>query len=451
MAAVPLQLRREETLRTRASRGDENAFAVVYERHHQALYRYCRSILHHDHDAQDALQSTMARAFAALQDERRDIDLRPWLFRIAHNEAITIVRRRKASAELTDIPDADDLDDRISDREELRNLRLDLADLPERQRAALVLRELNGLSHAEIGAVLELSPSAVKQSIFEARTALFSCREGRDIACSDIQRMLSDGDGRVLRGRGVRAHLRSCPECRAFRAELGQRPKALQALAPPLPVGGAAAMLAQLLVGGGTAAKMLACVALVGGGTTLAAEMHIARQPGKPAEAAAATNPKRTPTLTPRPTVTPVKSVPTVVVAPALASAKRPSRVADRRAKPVEKAAKPNRKAAKPALPAHAEKPAKPDKGAKPFKAQQPVKANLGKSIAKVQKQVAKAEARKVAKVQKQEAKVQKQVAKAEKQVAQAEAKQVAKAEPKQVGKPEAKQGGEDKPDKKPR
>ena len=299
MAAVPLQLRREETLRTRAARGDEHAFAVVYERHHQALYRYCRSILRHDHDAQDALQSTMARAFAALQDERRDIDMRPWLFRIAHNEAITIVRRRKASAELTDIPDVGDLDDRIADREELRNLRLDLADLPERQRAALVLRELNGLSHAEIGAVLELSPSAVKQSIFEARTALFSCREGRDIACCDIQRMLSDGDGRVLRGRGVRAHLRSCPDCRTFRSELDQRPKALRALAPPLPVGGAAALLAQLLVGGGTAAKLLACVALVGGGTTLAAEMHIARQPGKPAEAAAATHPKRTPTPTP--------------------------------------------------------------------------------------------------------------------------------------------------------
>ena len=124
-------------------------------------------------------------------------------------------------------------------------LQLDLADLPERQRAALVLRELNGLSHAEIGAVLELSPAAVKQAIFEARSALFSCREGREMACHDVRRMLSDGDGRVLRGRGVRAHLRSCPDCRRFRADLEQRPTALRALAPPLPVGGAAALLAQ--------------------------------------------------------------------------------------------------------------------------------------------------------------------------------------------------------------
>ena len=70
------------------------AFARVYERHHQALYRYCRSILRHEQDAQDALQSAMMRAFVALQTEQREIDLRPWLFRIAHNEAIKILRRR---------------------------------------------------------------------------------------------------------------------------------------------------------------------------------------------------------------------------------------------------------------------------------------------------------------------------------------------------------------------
>ena len=178
------------------------------------------------------------------------------------------------------MPDAaGELEDQVADREELRMLQLDLADLPERQRAALVLRELNGLSHAEIGVVLELSPSAVKQAIFEARTALFSCREGREMACHDVRRMLSDGDGRVLRGRGVRAHLRSCPDCRRFRADLEQRPRALRALAPPLPVGSAAALLSQLLGGGATAAKLLACVAIAGGGTTLAVEMQAAREP----------------------------------------------------------------------------------------------------------------------------------------------------------------------------
>src|SRR4051794_8956234 len=286
MTAIPatFRVRSESALRSRAARGDSVAFAAVYERHHQALYRYCRSILRHDEDAQDALQSTFARAFAALRDEQRDFELRPWLFRIAHNEAISILRRRPATDELDDRPAPGELEDRISEREELRLLQMDLADLPERQRAALILRELNGLSHQEIGVVLELSTSAVKQAIFDARSTLFSFREGREMACQEIRRMLSDGDGRVLRGRGMRGHLRACSDCRRFKADLETRPKALRALAPPLPVGGAAALLAQLLGGGATAAKLLACVAIVGGSTTIAVELKHTPSP-KAAEA----------------------------------------------------------------------------------------------------------------------------------------------------------------------
>ena len=322
MTTVPatLRIRSEGALRSRAARGDAVAFAAVYERHHQALYRYCRSILRHDEDAQDALQSTMTRAFAALQDEQRDFELRPWLFRIAHNEAITILRRRRETRELDEQPALGDLEDRVAEREELRLLQLDLADLPERQRAALVLRELNGLSHAEIAVVLELSTGAVKQAIFDARSALFSFREGREMACHDIRRMLSDGDGRVLRGRGVRGHLRACPDCRRFRADLEQRPKSLRALAPPLPAGGAAALLAQILGGGGgaTAAKLLACIAIAGGGTTLAVEMQQARKPTPAAAATATPAPTRAatakrPVPAAKPPVTPVR--PAVVAA----------------------------------------------------------------------------------------------------------------------------------------
>ena len=281
----------------RAARGDEAAFAAVYEKHHQALYRYCRSILRHDEDAQDALQNTMAKAFAALQTEKREIELKPWLFRIAHNEAISILRRRRETTELPDVPELSPLEDRVLEREELRILQLDLADLPERQRAALVLRELNGLSHTEIAAVLEITPANVKQTIFEARTSLFACREGREMGCHDVRRMLSDGDGRILRGRGVRAHLRSCPDCRRFQADLQQRPVALKMLIPPLP-GAAAASLLSSLIGGGGAAKLLACVAIAGGGTTLAVEVQQARE----APRAVAATPTPAPTRTPKPT-----------------------------------------------------------------------------------------------------------------------------------------------------
>ena len=279
-----LRIRSEGTLRTRAARGDAAAFAAVYERHHQALYRYCRSILRHDEDAQDALQSTMTRAFAALQDEQRDFELRPWLFRIAHNEAISILRRRRETASWTTSPAPGELEDRVREREELRALQLDLADLPERQRAALVLRELNGLSHEEIGVVLELSPArSSRRSSTRAPRSSASARgvrwpATRSAACSPTATAASCAGAACA---GTCAPARTAAR---FKADLEQRPKALRALAPPLPIGGAAALLAQLLGGGATAAKLLACVAIAGGGTTLAVEMQHAREP-KPAAA----------------------------------------------------------------------------------------------------------------------------------------------------------------------
>lgn len=325
MTAVPanLRLRRESTLRSRAARGDAAAFAAVYERHHQDLYRYCRSILRHEEDAQDALQSTMTRAFAALQDEQRDFELRPWLFRIAHNEAISILRKRRTTTELDDIPIPADLEDRVSEREELRLLQMDLADLPDRQRAALVLRELNGLSHAEIAVVLETSAANVKQTIYEARSALFSAREGREMPCDDVRRMLSDGDGRVLRGRGVRAHLRSCAGCRRFQADIDQRSKRLAMLAPPLPTAGAAALLAQIL-GGGGAAKLLACVAIAGGGATVAAVEFYKPPPRAAAEAPAAT-PRPAPERPAAATTTPTPTSTTTATPTATPGARRTS------------------------------------------------------------------------------------------------------------------------------
>src|SRR3954471_3353981 len=267
---------------TRPPRAEAARFASVYERHHQALYRYCRSILRHDEDAQDALQSAMTRAFAALQTERRELELRPWLFRIAHNEAVTILRRRSETSMLDEsLRAVGALEDRVLERETLRLLRHDLAELPERQRCALVLRELNGLGHEEIAVVLGIAPTAVKQAIFEGRSALLRCREGRDAACDEMQRILSDGDGRVVRSQRVRAHLRACAGCRAFRSDLGRRPRDLALLAPPLP--GGVGLLRWLLgclpgpvAGGGLAAKAVVVVALAGGGGAAALQSHSA-------------------------------------------------------------------------------------------------------------------------------------------------------------------------------
>src|SRR5687767_10453563 len=97
----PLRVRSDDWLARRAARGDRGAFAALYERHHRSLYRYCRSIVGDPDDAADALQSALAGALAAIgrRDERAPV--RAWLFRIAHNESISLVRARRSAEALT--------------------------------------------------------------------------------------------------------------------------------------------------------------------------------------------------------------------------------------------------------------------------------------------------------------------------------------------------------------
>ncbi len=96
-------------------------------------------------------------------------------------------------------------------------------------RGALLLRELNGLSHEEIAVALETTVGGAKQSIFEAREALSELAEGRAMSCEDVRRRTSDGDRRVLRGRRVRAHLRDCAACERFAAAVPARRTELRA------------------------------------------------------------------------------------------------------------------------------------------------------------------------------------------------------------------------------
>jgi RNA polymerase sigma factor (sigma-70 family) len=277
----PLRTRSDEALRAMSARGDAAAFAELYQRHHAALYRYCRSILHHDEDARDALHTTMANAWASLQRADREVPLRPWLFRIAHNEAITILRRRRAHDELDDVH-ADtgrSLEEVVEERQRLDALRADLAELPERQRSALLLRELCGLAHAEIAAVLAVTPAVAKQSIFEARTALHEAEAGRRMTCAEVRSTLSDGDGRVRRGRRIKGHLRACADCAAFQEALRARPAQLAALFPPLPA----------VAGVGLLARLLSSVGASGGATSAAPGVGAASLPVAGAGGAAAT------------------------------------------------------------------------------------------------------------------------------------------------------------------
>lgn len=98
---LPLRLTQlaDEPLARLAGAGNSMAFAALYRRYSEPLYRYCRSILHSDVNAQDALQSAFAGSLAALKRGQRDAPVRPWLFRIAHNEAVSLLRRRRPDAE----------------------------------------------------------------------------------------------------------------------------------------------------------------------------------------------------------------------------------------------------------------------------------------------------------------------------------------------------------------
>ena len=258
----------------------DSAFGTLYERYHQPLYRYCRSLLHDDGDAQDALQSTFTLALVALREGRRDAPLRPWLFRIAHNEAISLVRRRRVGdQELSEalLPTVPSAADEAAERARLALLVSDLTHLPDRQRGALLMRELSGLSHAEIAVALGTSTAAAKQAIFEARQALSEFAEGRAASCEEIRRRLSEHDGRMLRNRRLRSHLRDCSTCDAFSAAIGQRRSDLRAIAPALPLVASAGLIARIARGGGhqgpvglaAAGGAAAGVAVKFGGATL--------------------------------------------------------------------------------------------------------------------------------------------------------------------------------------
>jgi RNA polymerase sigma factor (sigma-70 family) len=234
----------DERLARLVEDGSERAFAMIYERYHQRLYRYCRSLLRDGDDAYDALQSTLANALAALQRGRRDAPLRPWLFRIAHNESISLIRRRepdRGSFDATEscVPSAEA---RADERARLALLVSDLGELPERQRAVLLMREVSGLSRKDIASALGLSVQTVGRALLAARRSLGEFEEGRAMVCEQVQRSISLADGRLPPR--ARAHVRDCAACAAFAAAIPARRADLQALAPPLAPIPAAALFA---------------------------------------------------------------------------------------------------------------------------------------------------------------------------------------------------------------
>jgi RNA polymerase sigma factor (sigma-70 family) len=158
--------------------GYESAFEEIVRRYGRPLGRYAASIV--GGRSEDVLQDAFAKAIPALCRDDAEIDLRPWLFRVVRNTALNELRDNPASPEMLAeaIAGGGDPAEELERREELADLIRRLQALPERQRAAMVMRELEGLGHAEIAAALGLSGGGARQAIHRARQAL---RDGMGI------------------------------------------------------------------------------------------------------------------------------------------------------------------------------------------------------------------------------------------------------------------------------
>jgi RNA polymerase sigma-70 factor (ECF subfamily) len=137
------------------------------------LYRLAARLTGNLADAEDILQATYAKAFEMLSERRfeRRASVKTWLYRIATNAAIDLLRRRgrKPILALSDAMDGQRL---LEARAQLRELAVWLDDLPADQRAVLVLKELEGLTAAQTADVLGCTEGAVEQRLVRARTSL---------------------------------------------------------------------------------------------------------------------------------------------------------------------------------------------------------------------------------------------------------------------------------------
>jgi RNA polymerase sigma factor (sigma-70 family) len=213
-----LRIADDDRLARLAAEGGEQAFAVLYRRHEARMLAVCRYVLRSDDDARDAVQNASIKAFRALQDGQLRGEPRPWLVRIAHNEARSLARARREHALLDPATAAVGADPEAAllAKERLALLAGDVGALPERLRRPLLLRADAGLSYREIGAALGTAPGAARQAVADARSALASDAEAREEDCGAIRAVLAGGDHRRHRSRRIRSHLRGCPACRAW-------------------------------------------------------------------------------------------------------------------------------------------------------------------------------------------------------------------------------------------
>jgi len=236
-----LRLQTDERLVVMIRRGSHHAFEALVSRYQARLLAFCRHMLNSKEDAEDVLQEVFAAAFNAMMADERHINVRPWLYRIARNRSLNHLRRTQAiGVDSMDIHLSEHgltTADKVHGREEFRLLIADVQTLPETQRTALLLREIDALSYEQISEAMETTVPSVKSLLVRARVSLAEAAEARLLSCDEVRFELGEvAEGLTRTTAPVRRHLRTCERCQTFRKQLRQTNKALAAVFPVGPL-----------------------------------------------------------------------------------------------------------------------------------------------------------------------------------------------------------------------
>ena len=268
-----LRLQSDERLIALVRRGNQHAFEALVARYQSRLLAFCRHMLSSKEDAEDVLQEVFAAAFNAILADEREINVRPWLYRIARNRSLNHLRRATAVG-------VDSMDvhlsegglttaDKVHKREEFRLLIADVQDLPETQRTALLLREIDALSYEQIAEAMETTVPSVKSLLVRARVSLAEAAQARLLSCDEVRVELGAvSEGLARTTAPVRRHLRTCDRCAGFRKQLRSNNRAMAAL---YPVGPLFLLKKTILAQLGTTAAASGGTAAAGGGAAAAA------------------------------------------------------------------------------------------------------------------------------------------------------------------------------------
>ena len=162
--------------------GDEAAFETLVRLYEKKVYTLCRRMCGNDEDAQEAAQDAFLSLWRSAKSFRGDASLSTWLYRLATNACIDLLRRNKRGGERVslddeettlELVDAAPLPEQALERKETQRLIEEgLAALPEDYRAILLLREAEGLSYAEIAEAMHMELGTVKSRISRGRVLL---------------------------------------------------------------------------------------------------------------------------------------------------------------------------------------------------------------------------------------------------------------------------------------